>query len=73
MQILLLYYMWIWKCGAHFSVGVQIDLSNENNSNDSDNENKTNKQNPISIKTNTFMHLILPLIFKNSVVTIILG
>ena len=33
---------------------------------------KTNEQNPISIKTNAFMHLLLPLIFKKSVVTIIL-
>ena len=32
---------------------------------------KTNEQNPISIKKNAFMHLILPLIFKKSAVTII--
>ena len=34
---------------------------------------KTDEQNPVSIKTNTFMHLILPLIFKKPVVTIILN
>ena len=34
---------------------------------------KTDEQNPVSIKTNTFMHLILPLIFKKFVVTIILN
>ena len=34
---------------------------------------KTNEQNPNSMKTNTFMHHILPLIFKKSVVTIILN
>lgn len=35
---------------------------------------KTNKQNPISTKTNTFnMQLILPLIFKKSIVTVILN
>ena len=33
---------------------------------------KTNKENPISIK-NTFMHLILQLILKKSVVTTILN
>ena len=45
MQILLLYYIWIWKCKAHFSIGVQIDQSNKNFSNDSDDKNKkqTNK------------------------------
>ena len=36
MQILLLYYMWIYKRGAHFPVGAQIDPSNKNNSNDID-------------------------------------
>ena len=43
--------MWIWKCGAPFSVGVQIDPSNKNSSNDSHNVTKikTNEQNPISI------------------------
>ena len=34
---------------------------------------KTDEQNPVSIKTNTFMHLILPLILKKFVVTIILN
>ena len=34
---------------------------------------KTNEQNSISIKTTTFVHFILPLIFKKSVVTIILN
>ena len=34
---------------------------------------KTDEQNPVSIKTNTFMHLILTLIFKKFVVTIILN
>ena len=66
MQILLLYYMWIWKCGAHFSTGVQINPSNKNNSNDSDNKNKNKQRNPIIIKTNAFLHLILLLIFNKS-------
>ena len=65
--------MCIWKCGAHLSAGVQIDPSNKIKSNDSDNKNKNKRTNPISIKTNTFMHLILPLIFKKSVVTIVLN
>ena len=68
MQILLLYYIWIWKCGAHFCLGVQIDPSNKNKSNDSDDKSKSKRSNPISIKGNTFMHLILPLIFKKAVV-----
>jgi len=73
MEILLLYYAWIRKCGAHFPVGVQIDPSNKNKSNDSDDKNKNKRTNPINIKANTFMHLILPLIFKKSVVTIVLN
>ena len=44
MQILLLYYICIWKCGAHFSDG--IDPSNENNSSDSDNKNKNKRTKP---------------------------
>ena len=61
--------MWICKCGAHFFVG--IDPSNKNNSNDSDNENKNKRTKPNYHKTNAFMHLMLPLIFKKSTVTII--
>ena len=36
--------MCIWKCGAHFSFG--IDPSNENNSSDSDNKNKNKRTKP---------------------------
>ena len=62
--------MWIWKCGAHFSVG--IDPSNENNSSDSDNKNKNKRTKPnYHFFKNAFIHLILPLIFKKSAVTII--
>ena len=73
MQILLLYYIWIWKCWDHFSIGVQIDPSKKALAMTVTTKIKTNEQNPTSIKTNTFMHLILPLIFKKSVVTIIMN
>ena len=66
MQILLLYYIWIWKYGAHFSIGVQIDSSNKKFSNDSDNKNKKQTN-----KTQLASKQILPLISKKSVVTII--